>query len=117
MAGAPNRNSFASNLSDAEIACFLSHIACWRIVAEGNDVYAAILEDEVLISAAARQLFADSDWTIPCPGSRGRISALRAISFRNRPRVFDRPIPSTAKTRYRRRQKGETDLRIWQKYP
>ncbi len=61
-ATAPYRNSFPSNLSDAEIACFLSHIACWRIVAESNDAYAAILEDDVLISAVARPLFADSDW-------------------------------------------------------
>ena len=50
-------------LTMAEIGCFLSHRRCWQLVARGPDPYAAIFEDDILMSDSARDLLRVSDWT------------------------------------------------------
>jgi glycosyl transferase family 25 len=49
-------------LTDAEIACFLSHRVCWAIVAAGDDAYGAIFEDDAVFAATAGPLLADDGW-------------------------------------------------------
>lgn len=44
------RRGIYADLSDDEIACFLSHRRCWKLVQEGYDDYACILEDDVDLS-------------------------------------------------------------------
>ena len=52
-------------LTDAEIACLLSHRTCWSIVAEGDDAYGAVFEDDIVFSAKAGALLADAGWIPP----------------------------------------------------
>ncbi|RWP00571.1 MAG: glycosyltransferase family 25 protein [Mesorhizobium sp.] len=49
-------------LTDAEIACLLSHKACWAIIAAGDDDYGAVFEDDIVFSAKAGALLADAGW-------------------------------------------------------
>ncbi|TPM34283.1 glycosyltransferase family 25 protein [Mesorhizobium sp. B2-3-4] len=49
-------------LSPTEIACFLSHKACWHIIAEGVDAYGAVFEDDTVFTAKAGPLLADVRW-------------------------------------------------------
>ncbi|PDQ17805.1 glycosyl transferase [Mesorhizobium sanjuanii] len=49
-------------MTDAEIACLLSHRACWAIIAAGDDAYGAIFEDDIVFSAKAGALLADTGW-------------------------------------------------------
>ncbi|KQR68714.1 glycosyltransferase family 25 protein [Rhizobium sp. Leaf341] len=43
-------------LTDAEVACFLSHRACWRLVADGSDPVVAIFEDDIVLAEGAGAL-------------------------------------------------------------
>ncbi|AZO72067.1 MAG: glycosyltransferase family 25 protein [Mesorhizobium sp.] len=49
-------------LTDTEIACVLSHRACWSIIAAGDDAHVAVFEDDVVFSASAGVLLADAGW-------------------------------------------------------
>ncbi|RWC85862.1 MAG: glycosyltransferase family 25 protein [Mesorhizobium sp.] len=49
-------------LSSSEIACLHSHRACWSILARDEARYGAIFEDDVVFSANASCLLADSGW-------------------------------------------------------
>jgi glycosyl transferase family 25 len=49
-------------LTGAEIACLLSHKACWTKIAEGDEPYGAIFEDDVVFSVKAGALLADTRW-------------------------------------------------------
>ncbi|MFC3327284.1 glycosyltransferase family 25 protein [Mesorhizobium cantuariense] len=49
-------------LSGSEIACLHSHRACWSILAQDEARYGAIFEDDVVFSANAGPLLADSGW-------------------------------------------------------
>ncbi|UDL92489.1 glycosyltransferase family 25 protein [Mesorhizobium sp. PAMC28654] len=49
-------------LTGGEIACLLSHRACWTIIASGDASYAAIFEDDVVFSARAGALLGNADW-------------------------------------------------------
>lgn len=42
-------------LPASEIGCFLSHRKCIELIANGDDEYAAIFEDDVTLSAASAQ--------------------------------------------------------------
>lgn len=48
-------------LYDAEVACFLSHIKCWEIIAHGESNCGAVFEDDVLISKDLHKIFSYSD--------------------------------------------------------
>jgi len=48
-------------LYDAEIACFLSHIKCWEIIARGEANCGAIFEDDVLISKDLKNVFSHAE--------------------------------------------------------
>lgn len=43
-------------LSTSEIACFLSHRLCWEKIASGSDDYAAVFEDDMILSEKAWDL-------------------------------------------------------------
>lgn len=55
-------------LSPTEIACFLSHKACWHIIAEGDEAYGAVFEDDTVFTPKAGPLLADVGW-IPADAS------------------------------------------------
>lgn len=56
-----------ATLADDEIACFLSHRACWQQVADGDDPYACIFEDDVHISKHFPDFLQTKIWT-ECSG-------------------------------------------------
>jgi glycosyl transferase family 25 len=49
-------------LTGGEIACLLSHRACWTIVAGDDAPYAAIFEDDAVFCARAGALLGNADW-------------------------------------------------------
>ena len=49
-------------LTKAEVACFLSHRECWRLIAEGDDPYGAVFEDDVKLSPHAHLFLTKFDW-------------------------------------------------------
>ncbi|MEI9426762.1 glycosyltransferase family 25 protein [Mesorhizobium sp. Cs1299R1N3] len=49
-------------LSGSEIACLHSHRACWTIIAQDDAPYGAIFEDDIVFSAKAGALLADTSW-------------------------------------------------------
>lgn len=50
------------NWSPGEVACFMSHIAVWRRIAEGSDAHAVVLEDDVYFSQDAAVFLSDDAW-------------------------------------------------------
>ncbi|QOF71264.1 glycosyltransferase family 25 protein [Aminobacter sp. SR38] len=50
------------NWSPGEVACFMSHIAVWRRIAEGSDRHAVVLEDDVYFSRDAADFLSDDAW-------------------------------------------------------
>lgn len=52
----------AQPLSGSEIACLHSHRACWTIIADGEAPHGAIFEDDIVFSAKAGALLADTSW-------------------------------------------------------
>ncbi|KAA3448877.1 glycosyl transferase [Mesorhizobium sp. SARCC-RB16n] len=49
-------------LSGCEIACLHSHRACWAIIAQDDAPYGAVFEDDMVFSAKAGALLADTNW-------------------------------------------------------
>lgn len=58
----PEIADISPHLSLSEIGCFLSHRACWQIIAQGDDAYGAIFEDDVILTETAGLLLADENW-------------------------------------------------------
>lgn len=52
-------------LSDGTVCCFLSHQRCWQALVDSGEAYAAIFEDDVVFSATARPVLADTSWLPP----------------------------------------------------
>jgi glycosyl transferase family 25 len=50
------------NWSAGEIACFMSHVAVWQRIADGDADYAAVFEDDVHFSRDAARLLHDEAW-------------------------------------------------------
>ncbi|UVK43372.1 glycosyltransferase family 25 protein [Mesorhizobium sp. AR07] len=50
------------HLTNTEVACFLSHKACWARIAEGDDAFGAVFEDDVVFSENAGPMLADASW-------------------------------------------------------
>ncbi|MEI9420256.1 glycosyltransferase family 25 protein [Mesorhizobium sp. Cs1299R1N1] len=49
-------------LSGSEIACLHSHRACWTIIAQDDAPYGAVFEDDIVFSAKAGAVLADTSW-------------------------------------------------------
>ncbi|AZO56729.1 MULTISPECIES: glycosyltransferase family 25 protein [unclassified Mesorhizobium] len=49
-------------LFGSEIACLHSHRACWTIIAQDDAAYGAVFEDDIVFSAKAGALLADTGW-------------------------------------------------------
>ncbi|MGX8010461.1 glycosyltransferase family 25 protein [Mesorhizobium sp. ORM8.1] len=56
------KHRLQSRLTNGEIACLLSHKACWSIIAAGDDEHVAVFEDDVVFTSAAGGLLADAGW-------------------------------------------------------
>ncbi|KRB24282.1 hypothetical protein ASD99_28970 [Mesorhizobium sp. Root695] len=60
-----HRSEFAktsSGLTPTEVACLMSHKVCWKIIANGDDAFGAIFEDDILFSEAAGPMLSHYGW-------------------------------------------------------
>ncbi len=74
-------------LRPTEYACALSHYKCIEAIAEGDDAYALVLEDDVHFSAAARRFLTAADW-IPQDADIVKIETyLQRVRLRAGPRL------------------------------
>lgn len=62
----------------SEIGCFLSHKKCLEIVANGQDHYAAIFEDDIELSSDAAKLLSNLDW-IPADADLVKLETFRTV--------------------------------------
>lgn len=61
--GAPfARNGPLGVLSPGDKACTVSHMHLWRRIAGGDDPYAVVLEDDILLSSSAPSFLSSSGW-------------------------------------------------------
>jgi len=58
----PELASMSPSLALSEIGAFLSHRACWQLIAEGTDAYCAIFEDDVVFTKEAGRFLSDGAW-------------------------------------------------------
>lgn len=54
--------NWTKKLTKAEVGCFLSHRECWRLIAEGDDPYGAVFEDDIKFSPHANLFLKTWDW-------------------------------------------------------
>ncbi|WJI80832.1 MULTISPECIES: glycosyltransferase family 25 protein [unclassified Mesorhizobium] len=77
------------HLTKPEIACFLSHRKCWQIIAGGADEYAAIFEDDAVLTNDGGQLFSNDQWVprdadiVKLETMFGRVRLGRIVSVSN----------------------------------
>lgn len=64
--------------TNSEFACFMSHRKCWEILVAGTDEYAAIFEDDIILSDSAAEFLKNSDW-VP-----GDVNILRLETFKTK---------------------------------
>ena len=51
-----------AKLTPGEVGCFLSHRECWKRLVESGNSYAAILEDDIIISTRAASYLNSASW-------------------------------------------------------
>jgi glycosyl transferase family 25 len=61
-----------------EIGCFLSHFAAWKRIAEGDDGFAAVFEDDVHLASDLRAMLTADDW-IPADADVVRLEATQKM--------------------------------------
>lgn len=49
-------------LSAGEVGCFLSHRQCWERIAQGEELYGCVFEDDVLLSSRLPEFLSDANW-------------------------------------------------------
>jgi glycosyl transferase family 25 len=57
-----SKRNWPLKLTYAEVACFLSHRECLRLIGEGPDAYGAIFEDDIILSPNAPVFLKQSSW-------------------------------------------------------
>lgn len=46
----------------SEFACFMSHRKCWDILVDSHEKYAAIFEDDIILTRDATKFLSNTDW-------------------------------------------------------
>ncbi len=87
--GSPEKYFYPCVISNAEVACYLSHMKCWETLLNSEMRWAAIVEDDVLLSQLAKYFLSSSDW-IP---SDTHILQLHTIEKQWRCRTLKKHIP------------------------
>lgn len=64
-------------LTSAEIACFLSHIKCWKKILEHNIPFAYVFEDDAMLSIEAKDIFREVNSVV----SQYKISEASVVLF------------------------------------
>ncbi|WP_039018691.1 glycosyltransferase family 25 protein [Halocynthiibacter namhaensis] len=50
------------NITKSELCCFLSHRNIWEKIAEGDEEYGVIFEDDILLSPGIKEFLETTDW-------------------------------------------------------
>ncbi|MCA0034259.1 glycosyltransferase family 25 protein [Mesorhizobium sp. B263B2A] len=74
------------HLSSSEVACMHSHRACWSIIAQDDAPYGAVFEDDVVFSAKAGAILADSGW-IPADADAVKLETFFSKTMIQRKRI------------------------------
>ncbi|MCY4005336.1 MAG: glycosyltransferase family 25 protein [Rhodobacteraceae bacterium] len=56
------RTPSAPHLSNGAVACFLSHLKVWKMIAKKTDQFSVVMEDDIYISTHSRKLLETSSW-------------------------------------------------------
>ncbi|MBN7778899.1 glycosyltransferase family 25 protein [Nitratireductor aquimarinus] len=51
-----------SRIRPSELGCYLSHMTAWRMLCEGTDEFAMVLEDDVRLSTSLALITRSTDW-------------------------------------------------------
>lgn len=76
-----------------EIGCFLSHRKCFEIIANGEDEYAAVFEDDIALSSQAQKVLSNCNW-IPADADIIKVETFRTVI------LIDTPVEITG-TKYK----------------
>ncbi len=49
-------------MSAPEVCCYLSHMKCWELLLSSNEQWAAVFEDDILLSKHSRSYLLSPDW-------------------------------------------------------
>lgn len=60
----------------SEFACFMSHRKCWELLVSSNEKYAAIFEDDIILTEGATDFLRNYDW-IPSDFNLLRLETFR----------------------------------------
>lgn len=80
----------------SEIGCFLSHRKCLEMIADGDDLYAAVFEDDIQLSSDAGAILANGDW-IPADTDIVKLETFRTVVLLDAPRKIDNTKYETAR--------------------
>ena len=83
-----NNRNYYRPLSNGEIGCYLSHRAAWQKIADGDEPYGIVLEDDIAINGNL-QLAIDTLEALPIDW---QVIKLSAYQSRTRPIAFSHPI-------------------------
>jgi len=67
----------------AEFACFISHRKCWEIIANGDQSFGAVFEDDVILSPDSNNYLKDFSW-IPDGIDVVKLETMKEISLYRR---------------------------------
>jgi len=56
------KSTWQPKLTASEVGCFLSHRKCLRQIAEGNEPWVAVFEDDVILSSSIKILLQEDSW-------------------------------------------------------
>lgn len=73
-----------------QMGCFLSHYTAWQKIAEGNERFCAVFEDDLHISDDLKKVLADASW-IP-----NDVDIIRLDTSTNRVRLTSEPLVTVA---------------------
>lgn len=76
----PRKFVFRKALFPTEIACFLSHAACWQKLVESDSEWCLVMEDDITLSPRFKQFAASSDW-IPEGVRVAQLHGFRGTAF------------------------------------
>lgn len=57
-----SEESYWGRLTPGEVGCFLSHRLCWQAIAEGDQPFGAVFEDDMLLGTRAGEVLSTISW-------------------------------------------------------
>lgn len=74
-----DRFAGSDEMTPGTIGCLLSHRKCWQAIVEGDEAFAAVFEDDVVLSSKATQFLRSDDW-IPSDADIVKIESFNRVT-------------------------------------